>query len=260
MSASAKTASGTLYLVPTPLDFGETLQAPLSDSLPEKSLRIAASLDHWICENARTTRAFLKRVSESHPLRVPIQAQQLFELPRIVHKKGDHDGAIDARPWLDAATRSHDMGLVSEAGMPAIADPGTSVVRAAHRLGLSVEPLVGPSSVVLALAAGGMNGQSFAFVGYLPQDGVERVRRLAQLEVLTVRTGQAQVFIETPYRNAKLFQTLLSTLGGNTRLAVCAALTLPGGLSVNRSVSQWREDSGALASVLERPMIFMIGR
>jgi 16S rRNA (cytidine1402-2'-O)-methyltransferase len=160
---------GKLYLVPAPLDFGCARQAPLTESLPAGTLAVAARLGHWIAENAKTTRAYLKRVEATHPLAQPLQAIAIQELPREVHKKGDHTGGFDARPLLAPAVEGHDIGLVSEAGMPAVADPGSSVVRAAHALGLTVVPLVGPVSLLLALAASGLNGQSFAFVGYLPQ-------------------------------------------------------------------------------------------
>ena len=129
------TAPGKLFLVPAPLDFGCALQVPLRDALPEATLLRAAQLTHWICENAKTARAYLKRVDELHRLAAPLQEQQITELPREVHKKGDHGGNFDARPLLAAALAGHDVGLLSEAGMPAIADPGSSVVRAAHEDG-----------------------------------------------------------------------------------------------------------------------------
>jgi len=132
------------------------------------------------------------------------------------------------------------VGLVSEAGMPAVADPGSSVVRAAHSLGLSVVPLTGPVSLLLALAASGLNGQNFAFVGYLPQDSAERSKRIRELESLAAKTGQTQIFIETPYRNAALLQALLQTLQANTRLAISSGLTLATAQSHSASVSQWK--------------------
>jgi len=170
--------------------------------MPQGTLRVAARLQYWICENAKSTRAYLKRVNEIIPLQNPLQNLNLQELPREVHKKGDHAGNFDARYLLAPALQGQDVGLVSEAGMPAVADPGSSVVRAAHDLGIEVIPLTGPVSLLLALAASGLNGQNFAFAGYLPQDGVERARRLRELESLALKTGQTQLFIETPYRNA----------------------------------------------------------
>ncbi|WP_397408915.1 SAM-dependent methyltransferase [Polaromonas sp.] len=255
MTAAPK---GRLYLVPAPLDFGCDVQAPLQDVMPLGTLQVAATLSSWICENAKSTRAYLKRVGEVVPLQQPVQAQQIQELPREVHKKGDHGGTFDARPLLAAALAGRDIGLVSEAGMPAIADPGSSVVRAAHDLGLQVLPLVGPMSLMLALAASGLNGQHFAFVGYLPQDGGERSQRIRELESLALKTGQTQIFIETPYRNTALLQALLQTLQHNTRLALSCGLSLPGGWSRSASVSTWKRDKPAAPLAL--PTVFCIGR
>jgi len=190
VNTPTRPSRGRLFLVPTPLDFGCAEQAPIQDALPEATLRCASGLQHWITENAKSTRAFLKRVGEVHALSAPIQAQHITELPREVHKKGDHQGGFDARPLLAAAVQGHDVGLVSEAGMPTVADPGSSVVRAAHDLGIEVVPLVGPVSLLLALAASGLNGQNFAFVGYLPQDAGERAARLKQLESLAQKPGK----------------------------------------------------------------------
>lgn len=252
------TAKGKLYLVPAPLDFGCAVQAPLADVMPLETLRIAARLPCWICENAKSTRAYLKRVNELQALAQPVQALQIHELPREVHKKGDHTGNFDARPLLIAAMEGRDMGLVSEAGMPAIADPGSSVVRAAHDLGLQVVPLTGPMSLMLALAASGLNGQNFAFVGYLPQDGSERTQRIRELESLALKTGQTQIFIETPYRNGALLQALLQSLQGNTRLALSCGLTMSTSWSRSTQVSQWKKDKPAVP--LDLPGVFCIGR
>jgi 16S rRNA (cytidine1402-2'-O)-methyltransferase len=144
-------SKGKLYLVPAPLDFGCEAEVPLQDVLPLGTLRIAAGITHWICENAKSARAYLKRVDAVAPLSAPLQAQQIQELPREVHKKGDHAGQFDARPLLAAALEGKDIGLLSEAGMPAVADPGSSVARAAHELGITVVPLTGPVSLLLAL-------------------------------------------------------------------------------------------------------------
>ena len=156
---------GTLYLVPSPLDFGCDTQAPITDVLPQETLRLAAGVTHWITENAKSTRAFLKRVDAHVPLAKTIQENTITELPREVHKKGDHTGGFDAKPLLKAALAGQDVGLVSEAGMPAVADPGSSVVRAAHELGIRVVPLVGPVSLLLALAASGCAHAALARTG-----------------------------------------------------------------------------------------------
>jgi len=250
---------GKLYLVPAPLDFGCDAQAPLQDALPLGTLQAAAGITHWICENAKSARAYLKRIDAVVPLAAPLQAQDIRELPREVHKKGDHAGQFDAKPLLAAALEGHDIGLLSEAGMPAVADPGSSVARAAHDLGIAVVPLTGPVSLLLALAASGLNGQNFAFVGYLPQDSGERQVRIRELEALALKTGQTQLFIETPYRNAALLQALVQTLQHNTRLAVARGLTLATAQVRSETVKAWR--SKAQSPTDERlPAVFAIGR
>ena len=260
---SAPSTPGTLYLVPAPLDFGCDSETPLAEVLPAGTLRQAAQLTHWVCENAKSCRAYLKRIDALFPLAVPLQQQHITELPRAVHKKGDHGGKghaqIDATALLAALRAGHDMGLVSEAGMPAVADPGSSVVRAAHALGARVVPLVGPVSLLLTLAASGLNGQNFAFVGYLPQDASERAQRVRALEALALKTGQTQLFIETPYRNAALWQALLQHLQPGTRLATAAGLTLAQAQVQSRSVAQWRALNPAPPDK-HLPVVFALGQ
>ncbi len=264
-AGSAAAARATLFLVPAPLDFGCDAQVPLQGVVPDGTLQAAARLTHWICENAKSTRAYLKRIDALHPLAAPLQEQRIAELPREVHKKGDHHGgqgagapAFDAKQLLAPALAGHDMGLVSEAGMPAVADPGSSVVRAAHDLGLRVVPLTGPVSLLLALAASGLNGQNFAFNGYLPQDAAQRTQRIRELEALALRTGQTQLFIETPYRNAALWQALVQTLQANTRLAIASGLTLDHARTASRLVRQWKQQPEAPDN--RTPAVFSIGR
>lgn len=249
--------SGRLFLVPAPLDFGCDTQAPIANTLPDGTLREASRITHWVCENAKTARAFLKRIHETHPLALPLQQQHIAELPREVHKKGDHAAGFDASPLLGPALEGHDMGLLSEAGMPAVADPGSSVVRAAHANGLQVVPLTGPVSIVLTLAASGLNGQNFAFVGYLPQDGADRAKRVKELEALAQRTGQTQLFIETPYRNAALWQALVQTLQPATRLAVGSGLTLPTATCRSDTVRNWKQAAPPVSN--DTPAVYAIG-
>ena len=256
--ATTPSTKGTLYLVPAPLDFGCDETTDLQATLPLGTLQTAASLRHWVCENAKSARAYLKRINDITPLCCSIQEMQLVELPREVHKKGDHNGNFDARALLQPALDGHAMGLISEAGMPAVADPGSSVVRAAHDLGVRVAPLVGPVSLLLALASSGLNGQNFAFVGYLPQDPSERAGRIRELEALALRSGQTQLFIETPYRNQAMFQTLLQTLQHNTRLAIGSGLTLPRAQLVSNSVTGWKKAANPLDNAT--PAVFAIGR
>jgi 16S rRNA (cytidine1402-2'-O)-methyltransferase len=252
-----KVEAGRLYLVPAPLDFGCAQQAPLTAVVPADVLATAAKLDHWICENAKSTRAYLKRIDALLPLSTPLQAQQIVELPREVHKKGDHDGSFDARGLLGPALSGRDIGLVCEAGLPAIADPGSSVVRSAHRLGLEVVVLAGPVSLMLALAASGLSGQHFAFQGYLPQSSADRTLRIRELEAEVRRSGQTQLFIETPYRNAALQSALLTTLQPTTRLAVSWGISLAAGRHHSATVSEWRRSG---VTVPDLPAVFAIGR
>ena len=266
--------SGKLYLAPTPLDHGTGQTVPLDAVLPAHTLRIEAGLTHWICENAKSARAFLGRVNAVQPLALPIRQHTIIELPRAVHKKGDHHPAgFDARPLLEPALNGQDVGLISEAGMPAVADPGSSVVRAAHDLGIEVVPLAGPVSILLALAASGLNGQHFAFVGYLPQEADLLAARIRQLESAAWASGQTQLFIEAPYRNAALLRALAAHLKPQTRLAVSSGLTLEGGWTQSQPVAHWRAEVGRastdgraaeiseLAARMNRyPCLFAIGR
>jgi 16S rRNA (cytidine1402-2'-O)-methyltransferase len=258
---NSKNTKGKLYLVPAPLDFGCDTLTPLTDVLPLATIQVASQLQHWVCENAKSTRAYLKRVDEICPLLQQLQAVNIQELPREVHKKGDHPGSVgasfDAKPLLAAALQGFDVGLVSEAGMPAIADPGSSVVRAAHDLGITVTPLIGPISLMLALAASGLNGQNFAFVGYLPSDATLLSKRIKELEQLVLKTGQTQLFIETPYRNASLLQILIQQLQPTTRLAISCGLTLANMQTQSEKISAWRQKSHSLS--LRLPSVFSIG-
>jgi len=257
---TAATRAGTaarLLIVPMPLDHGCEVLAPLDTVLPRPVIEQAATLDHWVCENARTLRAVLKRVAALVPLKTPLQAQSVLELPRELHKKGDAGTRLDPRTVLAAALAGHDVGLASEAGMPGVADPGASVVRAAHDIGLEVVPLVGPSALLLALAASGLNGQAYAFVGYLPQEAGDRARRIRALQTLALGQGQTQIFIETPYRNRALWAALLEHLAPATRLGVASGLTLQQAHCATREVQHWRAHD---CPVGEAPAVFLIGR
>jgi 16S rRNA (cytidine1402-2'-O)-methyltransferase len=260
---------GTLYLIPTPLDFGcdTAVWAPMEDVLPKGTMHIASQLRHWISENAKSTRAFLKRTSQVMPLAHSMQDLDIQELPRAMHKKGDF-GSNPVNPeilrqLLSPALTGNDMGLVSEAGMPAVADPGALVVRMAHQLGIRVQVLVGPTSLIMALAASGLNGQNFSFVGYLPQSPAERTQRIRELETKALQTGQTQVFIETPFRNEALITSLVNTLRPATHLAVSMGLTLT--LPPNNTqhphhsapISDWRHQPPKTA--WSYPAVFAIG-
>lgn len=249
---------GTLFLVPTPLDFGCDMQAPIADVLPLETMRIAAKTTHWITENAKSTRAFLKRVDVHCPLAKPIQEMIITELPREVHKKGDHIAGFDAKPLLSATFSGHDVALVSEAGMPAVADPGSSVVKTAHEMGVHIVPLVGPMCLPLALASSGLNGQNFAFVGYVPQDNALKLQRIKELETIALKLGQTQLMIETPYRNQALWDSLIQGLQGNTRLARVSGLTLSRMEAHCRTIQEWR--TLGKEKISGDPTVFLIGK
>lgn len=253
---SATRANGRLYLMPNTLDFGvEGAAVDLHEVLPRQAIEIAARLSHWAAENAKTTRAFLKRVDALVPLSRPLQELAIAELPRA--PKGRAEPAQLDAAWqalLAPALAGDDMGLISEAGLPAIADPGALLVAAAHAAGIEVVPLSGPSSLLMALAASGLNGQSFAFVGYLPVEAAARTARIRELEALSARQQQTQLMIETPYRNGALLQALLAALKPQTRLSISCGLTLAQGWTRSMTVAQWR--SAAVALPDKVPAVF----
>ncbi|MBU0918170.1 SAM-dependent methyltransferase [Aquabacterium parvum] len=245
--------AGRLLLVPNTLDLGcpdpVTGNAPdLQQVLPLGVIREAARIAHWIAENAKTTRAFLKRVDQVTPLSQALQSLSIVELARPVKGgKGDkggketNDQAVALASLLAPARAGHDVGLISEAGLPGVADPGAAVVQAAHQAGIQVVPLSGPSSLVLALAGSGLHGQSFAFVGYLPTDASLRAQRIRELELLSRKAHQTQLVIETPYRNATMWQALLQHLQPQTLLNVSCGLTLSQGFTLTDTVARWRK-------------------
>lgn len=259
--------SGRLILVPNALDLGHE-GVDLREVLPDGVLRTAAGLSHWAVEDARSTRAFLKRVALVHPLATALQAVQIVEMPRPPKGRptpGAHSGAASQavdEAWaalLAPAVAGHDLGVLSEAGLPGVADPGARLVQAAHSAGLEVLALPGPSSLVLALAASGLQGQQFAFVGYLPQEAEARGRRIRELEAHSRKADQTQLLIETPYRNQAMLQALLAHLHPTTRLSISIGLTLPEGYSRTAAVAQWRQSVPTLSD--RTPAVFgLLGR
>ena len=252
---------GTLYLVPNSLDFGIAAGEPvpdLADVLPLGVIRRAAGIAHWIAENARTTRAFLKRVDAVVALARPLQSIVIVELPRP--RKGRLALARDAprehAQLLAPLLAGVDAGLISEAGLPAVADPGALTVAAAHALDIRVVALAGPSSLLLALASSGLNGQSFAFVGYLPVESEARAERIRQLEALSRRAAQTQLMIETPYRNRALLDALLAHLQPATRLSVSCGLTLERAFTRSDSIGSWRSHAALLPA--DMPAVFSL--
>lgn len=250
--------SGRLLLVPNTLDLGSTA-VDIRQVLPLGVLQQAAALQHWVVEDARSARAFLKRVAAVVPLAQPLQMLQIQELPRP--RKGGNAPATHgaaagkagastaaAGDWarlLAPALAGADIGLLSEAGLPAVADPGNALVQAAHAAGVPVQPLAGASSLLLALAASGLNGQSFAFVGYLPQEPAARAARIRELEAVSRRLQQTQIAIETPYRNAALLDALATQLQPQTWLSVSSGLTGPLAWTHTARAAAWRKDPAA---------------
>ncbi|HXZ08650.1 MAG TPA: SAM-dependent methyltransferase [Paraburkholderia sp.] len=235
--------SGVLYLIPNTLGEGDA--DALAAVLPVPVRAQAAALGYYIGENAKTTRAFLKKVGTDRP----IQEIEIREL-NVNTPVGEIDKLL--APILAGA----DAGLVSEAGCPAVADPGALLVRRAHQRGVKVVPFVGPSSILLALMASGMNGQSFAFHGYLPVDAGERAKRLRDLEMQSRKAKQTQIFIETPYRNRALLDTLLATCAPSTLVCVAVDLTLASETIASRSIADWKK--APEIDLHKRPAIFLL--
>jgi 16S rRNA (cytidine1402-2'-O)-methyltransferase len=234
--------SGTLYLIPNTL--GEGDQAALDAVLPGPVRAQAARLAYFVGENAKSTRAFLKRVGTERP----IQEIEIAEL-NVNTPAGQVEALL--KPILAGA----DGGLVSEAGCPAVADPGARLVELAHRRGIRVVPMVGPNSILLGLMASGLNGQSFAFHGYLPVDPAARTRQLRELEQSSRRGQQTQIFIETPYRNKALLESLRATCAPSTRLCIAVDLSLATEQIVSKPVSDWKADT---LDLNKRPAIFLM--
>ncbi|MFN4265823.1 MAG: SAM-dependent methyltransferase [Aquabacterium sp.] len=262
--ATSAQPSGRLFLIPNTLDLGcvgGEGQAPapsLQEVLPLGAIHAAAQLRHWVCENAKTTRAFLKRVGEITPLAAPIQELDIQQLPRPgkggQNKQQAQQDKAAVEALLKPALNGHDIGLISEAGLPGVADPGAAVVLAAHRAGVTVMPLSGPSSLVLALAASGLHGQSFAFVGYLPTDPAARQQRIKELEQQSRKAHQTQLVIETPYRNSAMWESLIQTLHPETLLSASCGLTLQSGFTRTDTVARWKKQTLTLPNDI--PAVF----
>ena len=231
---------GTLYLIPVPLG-----HISPEASLPGPVLERIHGLTHFVVENAKSARAFLKAAGTEQPL----QALQLEELNE--HTRPD---ALDR--LLVPLRAGHDLGLLSEAGCPAVADPGANLVALAQSEGMRVVPLIGPSSLVLALIASGLNGQRFAFQGYLPAKDAERAKTLRELEAESRKRGQTQIFIETPYRNRQLFERILHTCQPGTRITLATDLSLPGESVRTLTVDQWKKETPP--EIERRPSVFLL--
>ncbi len=229
---------GKIYLIPT------TLGEDVLHTIPPYVIQEIRRIETYIAERAKTARHFLKAVEIGKPLNMIT----VFELDKHNPKEG-----IEA--FIQPALDGQDIGLLSEAGCPGVADPGAEVVSLAHRKGIEIVPLVGPSSILLALMASGMNGQSFTFHGYLPPKTGERTQALRKLEQKAPRT--TSIFIETPYRNQQMIETVIKTLHPQTRFCIAADLTLPTEYIVTKTIAEWKKTT--IPNLHKRPSIFLIG-
>jgi 16S rRNA (cytidine1402-2'-O)-methyltransferase len=245
---------GTLYLIPNTLGPSDPAQVdPLAQIIPSEVQAITAKLDYFIAEDAKTTRAYLKLIAVQHPLAKPLQEICISEL------NVNTDAA--ALPALLAPLQAgRDAGLISEAGVPAVADPGANLVRLAHSHGIPVKPLVGPSSLLLAVMASGLNGQSFAFNGYLPTDPAQRTKRLKALEERSRGEKQTQLFIETPYRNGALLEAIATACNPNTLVCVATDLTLLSESIRTQTAGKWKVElaAGKTPDFHKKPTVFLI--
>lgn len=232
-------AAGKLYLIPTTL--GDT---PPLEVLPLSVKKIIEQTDEFIVENEKSARAFIKRIT-------PKKRQPTL----ILHTLNKHTDPADLPAYLNACEHGKPVGILSEAGAPGIADPGAEIVAMAHRRGIQVVPLVGPSSILMAMMGSGLNGQNFAFNGYLPIDKQERRKEIKRLERVSLELNQAQSFIETPYRNTAMLEELTKSLHDQTQLCVACDISLPTEYIITQPIAEW---SRSLPNLHKRPAIFII--
>ncbi len=232
---------GRLFLVPNLLGV-----VPPAEVLPQRTIDVARALKHFVVETPKAARQFIKSLQSEQPIQsIDFATLDVNTLPNRVPQ------------LLQPALNGEDLGLLSDAGCPGVADPGAVLVAAAHRAGVRVVPLVGPSAVLLALMAAGMNGQQFAFHGYLPVAPEARVKALKALDDAVARSGVTQIYIETPYRNDALLAATLAACRATTELCVAADLTLPTEQVIRRPIAQWRDS--ARTELSRRPAIFLLG-
>lgn len=230
---------GKLYLIPTTLGDNEPLEV-----MPLLVKKVVEQIDYFIVENEKSARRFIKKITPKK-----VQASlTIFMLDKYADE-------LETRSYLDICKEGVSVGLLSEAGVPAVADPGATIVSLAHEKGVQVVPLVGPSSILMAMMSSGMNGQNFAFVGYLPIDKADRKKAIKELERLSKDKNQSQIFIETPYRNEKLFTDLKSSLTPTTRLCIATDITLSTEYIKTKEVKDWKHEQPDLH---KRPTIFII--
>ena len=243
---------GTLFLIPNTLGPTDAQPGALHHVLPGQVQALTSQLGYFVAENAKTARAFLKLVAIDHPLARPLQEIRIAEL-----NVNTPPAALSA--LLEPLLAGEDAGLVSEAGVPAVADPGADLVRLAHQHGIAVRPLVGPSSLLLAVMASGLNGQSFAFNGYLPTDAAARAKRIRELEARSRTEKQTQLLIETPYRNGQMLEALVATLQPGTLVCVATDLSLPNESVRTLTSAKWKAQlaAGKAPEFHKKPTVFL---
>jgi 16S rRNA (cytidine1402-2'-O)-methyltransferase len=232
-------SKGKLYLIPSLIG-----DASYDKSIPEYNVRITGALRYFIVENEKSARRFIKIICPD----VDLRSLELFPL-------NEHTPEGDLPSYLSPASQGHDIGLLSEAGCPCVADPGATIVRLAHTMGIRVVPLVGPSSILLSLMASGMNGQNFTFHGYLPVKEPERGRKITDIERIAQQSGGTQIFIETPYRNNKLIDEIVRRCHSSSRLCVAMDIGTDQELIVSKPIPQWKT---APVDCDKRPAIFLL--
>jgi 16S rRNA (cytidine1402-2'-O)-methyltransferase len=225
--------SGRIYLIPVTLGGDDFLKV-----IPQKVISLTRELRYFIVEDIRSARRFLRMIDKEFP----IDESQFFEL-------NEHSSASDAANYLYPAIKGNDMGIMSEAGLPGIADPGAIVIAMAHRKGLTVTPLSGPSSIIMALISSGLNGQNFTFNGYLPVKPAEREAKLRELEK-AAGTGFAQIFMETPYRSQKMLDSILTICRNDTMLCIAADISLPSESIKTKRITDWKSNPPGLKDKL----------
>lgn len=231
---------GTLYVIPVTL--GDDV---ISKALPPDAVAIAQRLDTFVVENEKTARRFLGAIQ---PLK-PVRELQLLTL-------NEHTTEKELPALLAPLLEGHDVGLMSEAGCPGIADPGAQLAALAHRKGVRVAPLVGPSSILLSLMASGLDGQRFTFLGYIPSDKGARVQKLRELEQDSRKRRETQIFIETPYRNQHLLEDIFATCNGETRLCVACNVSLDSELILTKRIADWKKSP--LPDLHKKPTVFLL--
>lgn len=230
---------GTLYLIPSPIG-----DIAIDNTIPKGTLDILLNLKHFVVEELRTVRRYLSKAG----LKGNIESLELYLL-------NEHTNEQEIESYLSILLSGVSMGMISEAGLPAVADPGAKLVALAHKNSIDVVPLVGPSSLMLALMASGKNGQNFAFVGYLPIKIEERRSKIRELEKLSLRTAQSQIIIETPYRNDALMADFLQICSKDTLLTVATNITTPDSFIKTRTISQWKR---AKPELNKKPTVFIL--